>query len=282
MDYLYDLKHYYIRANPSEEQLTGLADIGFDDFHNLKPLLFSHKKPTVTIHIVFSGSGTYRLEDQTYSIKAGEMFFTPLNTTLCYYPNEADPWHYAWFSLSGDQLIKLVPLLGMDKGMPYRTIKDFEGVKDILNRLYLNCSASPNQKVFYGVAAFMELIALEGNSVESQADQKMVYIQTIKKIIHNNFAAPDFTVDAICDMMHLSHSYICRIFNAVEGCTVSSYIESVRLSRAAELLTSTGQSVSAIATLAGYNDPLHFMKRFKAKYGVTALNYRKGNKSDEY
>ncbi len=52
-------------------------------------------------------------------------------------------------------------------------------------------------------------------------------------------------------------------------------MEKVRLEHAAQLLASSEHSVSRIASMVGYSDPLHFMKRFKMRYGVTALNYRK-------
>ena len=121
----------------------------------------------------------------------------------------------------------------------------------------------------------MELIACEGKCITSQTDQKLNYVQNVKDLINKNYASPDFTIDALCSMMHLSHSYVCRIFSNIEDCTVASYMENVRLSHAADLLANTNHNVSRIASMVGYNDPLHFMKRFKLKYGITALNYRR-------
>ena len=54
-----------------------------------------------------------------------------------------------------------------------------------------------------------------------------------------------------------------------------NYIENVRLTKAAKLLKDTNLNVNSIAAAVGYKDSLHFMKRFKKKFGTTALEYRR-------
>ncbi len=273
--------HTYFRANPAEEQATGLYDVGCDDFNKIKPILIFYQKPYPTVHFVLSGKGCYQLGDKTYEISAGDMFYTPENTALRYFPDENDPWTYVWFALQGENLSKFIPLFQLSSHTPVKSMQKFEEVCSVLHKMLENCNTNSQQKIFHCLSAFMEIIALEGKSIESHTDQKTVYVQTVKNLIHENFASPDFTVDALCDMMHLSHSYICRIFSMSEDCTVANYMEKVRLQHAAELLTSTNHSVSKVASLAGYNDPLHFMKRFKMRYGITALSYRRNKFFEE-
>lgn len=270
-----ELNNYYVRINPAEEQMTGLSGIGLDNFNCIKPNYGFQQRPNPTVHFVLSGKGTYKLNGNIYNISEKMMFYTPANVPLCYYPDESSPWTYVWFVFGGDTLHKFIPLLGLSDNLPCKSMCNFEEVQKILNDFYLKCINKPTQKVFYGVSAFMEIIACEGKSIESQTSQKTVYVRNIKKLIQENYASPDFTIHTLCDMMHLSHSYVCRIFSISENCTVASYMEKVRLEHAAQLLSNSEYSVSRIASMVGYNDPLHFMKRFKMRYGITALSYRK-------
>lgn len=270
-----ELNNYYLRINPAEEQMTGISFIGMDNFKYIKPIYGYQQRSNPTVHFVLSGSGTYKLNGIVHDISAGSMFYTPANVPLCYYPNEDDPWVYVWYSFEGEAIHKFVDLLGINADTPCRSMYNFEEVQRIFNRFYIKCTERPTQKIFYGVSAFMDILACEGKSIESQTSQKTVYVRNIKKIIEENYASPDFTIDTLCDMMHLSHSYVCRIFSINENCTVASYMEKVRLEHAAQLLASSEHSVSRIASMVGYSDPLHFMKRFKMRYGVTALSYRK-------
>ena len=265
----------YLLMNPAEEQMTGLSDVGYENHRSIKPVKVFHYKPNQTLHIVLSGKGTYQIEDKTFYPKEGDIFYTPANVSLRYFADPEDPWEYVWFSMTGDNLAKYVYLLNLDKDSPCRSLNDLSNVKDILSNAFRKTALDPTQKVFHFASAFMEIIACEGKCITSHTDQKLTYVQTVKDLINKNYASPDFTIDALCSMMHLSHSYVCRIFSNIEDCTVASYMESVRLAHAADLLANTNHNVSRIAAMVGYNDPLHFMKRFKLKYGITALNYRR-------
>ena len=265
----------FLRPNPAEQALTGLHSSGFNDFHEVKPIEIFRSQPFETLHIVLSGKGIYHQGAKTYHISAGNMFYTPADMPICYYPERDEPWSYVWFAFNSDVLTKYFSLFELDTESPVKDIKNFKEIKNIVACLieeYRNFSSQP---VFRCLAAFMKILAVEANEIESKEDAKTVYIQNIKKYIENNYKSQDFTVDALCDMMHLSHSYICRIFSDVEGCTVMNYIETVRLGKAAELLRDTSLNVNRIASSVGYNDALHFMKRFKKHFGVTALQYRK-------
>ncbi len=206
-----DLNSYYVRINPAEEEMTGISFIGMDNFNYIKPIYGFQQRINPTVHFVLSGSGTYKLNSTVYEISAGTMFYNPANVPLCYYPNENDPWVYVWYSFEGETMLKFVQLLGLDADTPCRAMHNFEEVKRIFNTFYLKCTERPSQRVFYGVSAFMDILACEGKSIESQTNQKTVYIRNIKKIINENYASPDFTIDTLCDMMHLSHSYVQNI-----------------------------------------------------------------------
>ena len=275
MVYINNEHDIFLRPTSAEQNATGLQNFGFNDFHSVKPSTAFHVLANQTVHIILSGSGTYHLNNNTHKLKAGQMFFTPTNIPLAYYPDSDDPWSYVWFSMYSDALAQYIPLLGLSLNTPYADIKNFEAVKNTVDILLKQLQNNSSQPIFCCISSFMQLLALEEKEITSSEDTKKIYIQSIKKHIDDNYSFQSFTVDALCDMMHLSHSYICRIFSAEEGCTVMNYIENVRLTKAAKLLKDTNLNVNSIAAAVGYKDSLHFMKRFKKKFGTTALEYRR-------
>ena len=75
----------------------------------------------------------------------------------------------------------------------------------------------------------------------------------------------------------LSERYLLKLFNAV-GTTPMATVYDLRLQRAAVQLKEPHMaqaSVAEIATANGFKRPEHFARRFKAKYGITPLAWRR-------
>lgn len=64
------------------------------------------------------------------------------------------------------------------------------------------------------------------------------------------------------------------VFSAQMGVNFVDYINNVKMKRAAYLLTHTRLKIIEIAGALDYKDMGYFLKRFKAKYGITPSQYR--------
>lgn len=69
--------------------------------------------------------------------------------------------------------------------------------------------------------------------------------------------------------------YMSRLFKQYHDCTPQEYIMRLKLNQAAILLVSGRQSVQDVAFRVGFEDPYHFSKNFKKRYGTSPLHYRK-------
>ncbi|MEK6793329.1 MAG: helix-turn-helix domain-containing protein [Spirochaetota bacterium] len=82
------------------------------------------------------------------------------------------------------------------------------------------------------------------------------------------------TLDEVSSAVGLSPSHFAHEFKKEVGVSFITYVNNVKLTRAAGMLTSTANSVVEIAYDLGYSDQSYFIKQFKAKYKMTPLAYR--------
>lgn len=91
--------------------------------------------------------------------------------------------------------------------------------------------------------------------------------------IDNNYMEP-LSLSATADMFNLNSSYVCQLFQKYFNCSFSSYIISLKMNKAVELLADTDLSINDIAAFLHY-DYSYFCKAFKKHFSVTPYTYRK-------
>ena len=109
----------------------------------------------------------------------------------------------------------------------------------------------------------MKMASLDTKFIEKTVD-------TIEKSIDDdNLGAEQLSIE-----VGVSRIQLYRKIKALTGLTVSQFIRSIRLKRAAILLKEQALSVSEIAYMVGFSAPNHFARYFKEYYGTTPTEYR--------
>jgi len=106
----------------------------------------------------------------------------------------------------------------------------------------------------------------------SKLDKK--FINDFKAIIESKVADSALNVDILCKEMGLSRIQLYRKVKALLGGTVNEYIQTIRLNKACHALQQPGVSVADIAYQVGFSSPTYFSTAFKARYGLSPLEYR--------
>jgi AraC-like DNA-binding protein len=83
------------------------------------------------------------------------------------------------------------------------------------------------------------------------------------------------TLSEIADEVYLSKRQVSRIISKEYGCSLPELINNKRLKAAEILLRTKNLSVARVADEVGISSSGYFYTLFKAKYGVTPLQYRK-------
>ena len=116
------------------------------------------------------------------------------------------------------------------------------------------------------------LIYSEENHYVSDAheDSRM---SKIIRYINENYAYIS-SMDEIADKFFISKYYLCRIFKESIGVSFVSYLNTIRIKAACELLRNEDMFLSGIAIRCGFNSTPYFCKVFKDEKGVSPSEYR--------
>ena len=124
-------------------------------------------------------------------------------------------------------------------------------------------------------ACFREMFfyALEEEESEPKSKRSLT-AEVIKDYISNNFADSNLSVKTIAADFKMSQAYVGRLFKKSFGCTMTEYVNKMRIEKSLELLKNTNRPISAIMREVGYVSESTFFKIFKDYCNTTPKGYR--------
>ena len=121
------------------------------------------------------------------------------------------------------------------------------------------------------LCVFSNLYRAQENAPESLEKNSVVYaIHYIKQ-----HYAEQITLDGMAALTHSSRKDFCHRFKQFTGKTLHEFVNSVRISKALEVLNSTESnlSLSSLASLTGYEDYTTFYRNFVKIIGISPAEY---------
>ena len=91
--------------------------------------------------------------------------------------------------------------------------------------------------------------------------------------IHSNLDNTELSIDKFSDDIGMSRVQLYRKIKAVTGSSPSKLILDIRLKKAAELLSTTDDTVTEVSYKCGFNEVSYFGKCFKANYNISPSEY---------
>jgi AraC-like DNA-binding protein len=114
-----------------------------------------------------------------------------------------------------------------------------------------------------------------GARVEDEEHNTGLYTAA-KTLIERHLASPHLNPELIARQLRCSRAHLYRVF-ASEGETVANCVRELRLQRAHDLLGGDGTSKDHIGDIAyrcGFEDPVHFTRLFRQRFGLTPSELR--------
>lgn len=102
------------------------------------------------------------------------------------------------------------------------------------------------------------------------------FVDKVLRMIEDMKDCQEFDVPFMYDKLCMSRSLFFSKFKRLTGTTPYSQLIKARLNHSIDLLVSNPFcSISEIAYLSGFSNPVYFSKSFKKRFGMSPVNYRK-------
>ncbi len=111
--------------------------------------------------------------------------------------------------------------------------------------------------------------------------EKEKTVQDVIDLLEHTFSEDDLRMEQIQNELHLSKSYLAKIFKEVTGVTIFEYVYRKRINEAKILfLLQPGLSVTEACFRLGFKHLAHFSRLFKQHVGMSPERYKKQLKDE--
>lgn len=132
-------------------------------------------------------------------------------------------------------------------------------------------NAEELKEVIEIIKEFMKNLIVENSS--NRADNAELLIKKAVQYIHDNYNKK-ISLEDIAGFVGISKYYFSVLFKKEQGITFSSYLNSVRIEKAKQLLKNPHTTINDAVYEVGFNDSQYFSKTFKKYVGMTVTEYR--------
>lgn len=239
-------------------------------YGGLNPVQFGHENcghghffgPAVRthwlLHYIVSGFGTFEYKGVSHKVGPGEIFVIPPYVETYYEADLENPWSYIWIGFTAN-----------------------EELPDIFSQPVIHCpgAGTPFEEMMYcknmenGKSAFltsclwklMSILLEQGKPVSDYVDKAI-------HCMHSEYTN-GITVAEVAKRLNLDRCYFSTLFTKRMGVSPKEYLVNLRLTKAADLMITHGESPSTAALSVGYPDLYHFSKIFKKQFGMSPRAY---------
>jgi len=258
-----------------------------------KPLdLHSHEFDELVVTL--KGKGVHFTEDEEYQIHAGDVFFIRPGAShgyrdtdgleivnILYYPDQLgiplqwlreSPGYKALFDLEPESRRKF-----SFKGRLSLPLEALASVERTILEMESELASQEEGRLFMAAAALMRLLGTLSRLYEngpSPSAAQLVRIGKTLSFIETSYQKR-ISLDELAKMAKMSKSSLIREFKRLTGRTPVDYLLSVRLAKAAELLTAGDATIGEAALRCGFTDGNYFARQFKRSTGLPPREYRR-------
>lgn len=106
-------------------------------------------------------------------------------------------------------------------------------------------------------------------------------VSRAKRYIADNYQYSDLSLSMVSSHVELNERYFSTLFSKETGTSFQSYLASLRIQKARQLIRTTTFKIYEIASMCGYASSENFNKAFRKECGMSPMEYRKRGKNEE-
>ncbi|WP_070041904.1 AraC family transcriptional regulator [Robinsoniella peoriensis] len=266
--------NYRLATPPANDNfLFHVIRAGCSYFDEDFEIIRDNNYPYYTVHFVFDGCGIFHISKKEHLLKKGDAFII--------FPGEAHDYsNYShsslgllWIELSGSNCKELFSYLLSNNQYVFKNVSTEKSGQQLLDILeYLSPPVTINKyelssKIYTFIMYLLDLMTgIPTKNTPALIVKALTYID-------ENFTG-QIQIRDIADNLHISHTYLTKLFQKNVGVTPVKYINMKRIEYACYLLQNTDLSCESISDKTGIYDNAYFHKMFKSVKGMTPVQYK--------
>lgn len=235
--------------------------------------------PSYLFFMVLKGSGVLNYQGQRYALQRGSGVLIDCSFPYSHSTGEdgTDLWTIQWVHFNGLNARAIYQKYGERGGKPVFYFSSLDTVSRIwafLMDLAASADALRDLKINQYLSELMVAVMSEAlrDSGEGLASKRET-IGDVKAYLDQHYAEK-ISVEELASRFLMSASYLSHSFRDRIGTSISTYLLSVRITHAKQLLRFSEKSIEEIGYEVGIGAPAYFSRVFKNVEGVSPARFR--------
>ena len=234
---------------------------------------------------IIDGSIRHSVNGMERMLHPGDMVFLNLTDCHCFYRTQDTVCCHRDIFIRPEFFESVCDFIGQDFkqaymmnrlskviSLPFEQSEHFERMLSNASLLLDSNSAFKDAHIRMLCVSLLNFLTMK--EIQTDIDYYPVWLRELLSRFHMN----DYLqagLDLILEPFHFSRPYMCRAFQRYLGCTMTEYLNDIRLQQAAYRLLYTDDTVLSICNTVGISSVSYFNTIFKKKYGASPQNFRK-------
>jgi len=252
-----------------------LRSVGID--HEQDPILRPKGFPVWQVFFGISGEGEYYADGARFVLRPGQIAILPPHASHGY-RSTGGTWLLHYIGFDGLLCQRIMAVLGLSETGVYEPA-DFRGLLAHLRILEQMATSLDADSVRRSSALYALLLDLSAG-LRRLPDSRAAVSEGLEKemilYLEDHFQE-DISLDMLSAQFRRTPEYLCGIFKAATGETISHYLRHIRVHRAKlMLMEQPDASLREISEACGFHSLSYFGKVFREATGFTPQGYRLG------
>lgn len=231
--------------------------------------------PYTRIYYMLDGEGKIEAPEGIITLRGGNLYIIPAGYSFSY--SCAQQMHQLYFHINltgggGYDLLRGVNQIISEKVDPSH-------IEELLSIYQSNDKTS--RFLLKAILQKDLFAALNNAKVEFGTSEPSHYVKRALRYIEEHLSM-SLTISEIAKELFISPDTLSHRFKKEMGESVGKYIDGLIFFKAEQLLGGSELPLAQISSELGFYDQFYFSRRFKDKFGIPPLKYRKNHKNSDF
>ncbi len=228
--------------------------------------------------LVTEGNGSLTYNGNHYELSAGDCVF--IDCKLPYsHTTSNNLWSLQWVHFYGTNMPDIYAKYVERGGAPVFKSTNANAYSIMLSQLYDIAQSEDylrDMKIYQHLLSLLTLLMEDSWHPENshRNSPKKENLIKLREYLDDHYLE-HISLDELAEKFYINKFYLTRIFKEQFGISINSYITSLKITHAKQLLRFTQLSASEIAEQCGMADANYFSRTFKKIEGITPSQFRK-------